>query len=393
MASSVQRSAITIGLSLAAAGGVVGMAATHGLWLAMTGGVLAIGWLLLLNLLAARRPAVLPPVPVVVEERETILHRMLLDASPTPLLSVDGAAVRALNRAARQMFDTDDRVLPAPPPLLDSRSSHVRHAGRNWRADRVDVGARSVVALIDVESEERTAEARASAEMIQVLGHEMLNGLVPIVSLAECGIAAIETQDDDPTLLPEILTTLARRAEGLQRFTHAYRSLARLPPPMKQPVHLVELIDDLARLFASRWPEAVMTVTVPPDLRAPIDRDQLNQAIWALLQNGVEAAGGTKPEIALMVGCREGALTIDISDNGPGIPAEQATAIFRPFATTKATGTGIGLTLARQIARGHGGTLDLLVAVPATFRLRLPGGERSGATGDTGLALRPDTLA
>ena len=381
MASSVQRSAITIGLSLAAAGGVVGVAATHGLWLAMTGGVLAIGWLLLLNLLAARRPAVLPPAPVVAEERETILHRMLLDASPTPLLSVDGAAVRALNRAARRLFDTDDRVLPAPPPLLDGQSSHVRHAGRNWRTDRVDVGARSVVALIDVESEERTAEARASAEMIQVLGHEMLNGLVPIVSLAECAIAAIKTQDDDPMLLPEILTTLARRAEGLQRFTHAYRSLARLPPPMKQPVHLIELFDDLARLFASRWPEAVLTVTVPPDLRAAIDRDQLNQAIWALLQNGVEAAGGTKPEIALMVGCREGALTIDISDNGPGIPAEQATAIFRPFATTKATGTGIGLTLARQIARGHGGTLDLLAAVPATFRLRLPGGEMSGAGG------------
>lgn len=377
MGSRAERSSVGIGLLIAIAGAVIALAWAHGLWLAMTGGVLTLGWLLLLNLSRVRRPMVVPPAPMIVDEREGAVHRMLLDASPTPLLSIDGAAVRALNRAARRLFDTDDRVLPPPGALLDGQASHLRHAGRAWRADRVEVGTQSVVALIDVESEEQTAEARASAEMIQVLGHEMLNGLVPIVSLAECGIAAVETMDSDPTLLPEILTTLARRAEGLQRFTQAYRSLARLPPPLKQPICINELIDDLARLFASRWPDAVLAIALPPGLHAAVDRDQLNQAIWALLQNAVEAtdaAGIAKPHMTIAGDCSEGALTIDVSDNGPGIAPEQASVIFRPFATTKSTGTGIGLTLARQIAQGHGGTLDLLAAVPATFRLRLPGG-------------------
>ncbi|MCP6237314.1 hypothetical protein NL436_27920, partial [Klebsiella pneumoniae] len=81
----------------------------------------------------------------------------------------------------------DDRVVSAPPALFDRTSTHVRYAARHWRMDRVAVGPNDVVALIDIESEERTAEARASADMVRVLGHEMLNGLVPIVSLAECG--------------------------------------------------------------------------------------------------------------------------------------------------------------------------------------------------------------
>ena len=362
---------IAIGLFLAVAGGVAGVAWCHGLWLALTGALLTIAWLVFLHGQTRRRPLRLPPAPVVADEREAIVHRMLLDASPTPLLLVDGAVIRALNRAARRLFATDDRILPAPPPLLDREATHLRHAGRSWRADRVDVGPRTVVALIDVEGEERTAEARASAEMIQVLGHEMLNGLVPIVSLAECGIAAAEAKDGDPALLIEILTTLARRAEGLQRFTQAYRSLARLPPPMKQPVDMGELIDDLARLFAVRWPDAMLTVAPHRGLTGFLDRDQLNQAIWALLQNAVEAAEAAA-FVTLSVIRRDGTLTIDITDNGPGIPPDRATTIFRPFATTKATGTGIGLSLARQIAQAHGGTLDLLALPPTTFRLCLP---------------------
>lgn len=374
MGSSAERSAIAVALSLALAGAAASAAWLTGLWLALAGALLTMMWLVLLSVLAVRRRASGRPAPVATEDSEATLQRMVLDVSPTPLLLVDGAVARALNRAARRLFATDDRVLPVPPSLLDRDTSHLRHAGRSWRVDRVDIGVQAVVALIDVESEERTAEARASAEMIQILGHEMLNGLVPIVSLAECGIAAADPHSGDSALLPEILTTLARRAEGLQRFTEAYRSLARLPPPLRQAVALGEMVDDLARLFASRWPDALLVVEMPQGLTGALDRDQLNQAIWALLQNAVEAAG-PNGHVTLSLGMEDGAILIDIGDNGPGIAPDQTHAIFRPFATTKAAGTGIGLSLARQIARGHGGTLDLLTLSPTTFRLRLPGGD------------------
>ncbi len=355
-------------LALAILGAAAALAWTHGLWLALIGAVLAALALLLAGRPTARRPVV---AVAAADGPETASHRLLLDASPTPLLLVDGSVVRALNRAARQLFVTDDRVLPAPPPVTDRQATHLRHAGRSWRADRVDVADRSVVALIDVDSEERVAEARASAEMIQVLGHEMLNGLAPIVSLAECGLAAAEARDSDPALLPEILTTLARRAEGLHRFTEAYRSLARLPPPMRRDVAMAGMIDDLARLFAGRWPRTTLNVTLSPGLIGAVDRDQLSQALWALLQNAAEAAGDTG-HVALSVTAADGHWTIDISDSGPGVPADRTAAIFRPFDTTKPTGTGIGLSLARRIAQGHGGTLDLLPIVPTTFRMRLP---------------------
>ena len=373
MASSAGRSAIATALSLAMAGAAAGLAWAHGLWLAMAGALLAIAWLTLRSLLAIGRPAIAAPPTASETDREALVHGALLDASPTPLLLVDGGGARALNRAARRLFDTDDRILPPPPPLLDREATHLRHAGRSWRADRVELGARSVVALVDVESEERTAEARAGAEMIQVLGHELLNGLVPIVSLAECGLAAIEAKGDERHLLPEILTTLARHAEGLQRFAETYRSLARLPPPVKQPVLLNDLIEDLARLFASRWPDAVLTIAIPVPRTGMVDRDQLAQAIWALLQNAVEAADADRAAVTVSVSGQDGLIAIDVTDNGRGIPPDQATAIFRPFATTKTHGTGIGLSLARRIAQAHGGSLDLLALTPATFRLRVPG--------------------
>lgn len=367
------RIALLIALALALCGGAANAAWSFGLWLTLSGAILLIGLLTLLNLLICRRMPVAQPAAANDVEREATVNRLLLDASPTPLVLVEGRTVRTLNRAARALFGTDDRVLPAPPRLFDRDATHLRHAGRSWRADRVEVGAREVVALIDVESEERTAEARATAEMVQVLGHEMLNGLVPIVSLAECGIAAADPQDGDPALLPEILSTLARRAESLQRFTQAYRALARLPPPLKQVVPVEEMIEDLARLFASHWPSSKLVVEVETRLLARLDRDQLNQGLWALLQNAVEATSGS-PDTIVRLAARsyEADLMIEVTDNGPGVPSDQVASIFRPFHTTKTAGTGIGLSLARQIAQAHGGTLVLVPAAPTTFRLRLP---------------------
>lgn len=368
------RSALVLALSLALAGVAAGVAWSQGYWLALAGASLVAGWFVTLIVLAVRDT---PPIarPAANEtEREAAVQRMLLDASPTPLVRVDGDAVRALNRAARQLFETDDRVLPPPLPLLDGVATHLYHAGRSWRMDHVSVGAQLVVALVDVESEERTAEARASAEMIQVLGHEMLNGLTPIVALAENGVTAALAEERDPALLAEILSTLARRAEGLQRFTDAYRTLARLPPPLRQEASVTELVEDLARLFSSRWPHATLTIDVADDFRATFDRDQINQAVWALLQNAVEAANDAVdgPAVQLSATSNDTVLTIEVADNGAGVPPDLSTAMFRPFVTTKTAGTGIGLSLARQIAQAHGGTVNLSAARRTTIRITIP---------------------
>jgi signal transduction histidine kinase len=211
------------------------------------------------------------------------------------------------------------------------------------------LGDSMVVALIDIGQEEHAAEARASAELIQVLGHELLNGLAPIASLAESGLAAVKHPNADPALLRDILATLARRADGLQRFAEAYRSLARLPDPVVRAVAVAPMLADLARLFSGRWPGIVLKVEAPADLTSPPDRDQVSQAVWALLQNAAEAvADRPGGQVALTARGTDAGLMIDVVDNGPGILPDAAQRIFRPFHTTKPEGTGIGLSLARQ---------------------------------------------
>ena len=365
---------------LLACGAIGAAALRNGLWGLLTGAVLSAIWLGALHCWSMLRPRpIAGPATPAPEVGHAIVLRVLLDAAPTPLMGIEGVTVRALNRAARQLFVTDDRILPVPTGLLDPGATHLRHENRSWRIDRVvvtDAGpGHIVVALIDIEQEERVAEARATAEMIHVLGHELLNGLAPIVSLAESGLAAVDMIDSDPALLPEILGTLARRTEGLQRFTQAYRALARLPEPSSRSILIEEIAEDLARLFAGRWPNVVLSVDVPDGLFWKLDRDQLSQAIWALLQNAAEAASAgvdRRAQVALLARLAGGGLAIEVEDNGDGLPADSTERIFRPFHTTKPDGTGIGLSLARQIAHAHGGTLTFKSTPATIFRLFIP---------------------
>ena len=321
-----------------------------------------------------------PPSSWIAQETVAV-ESLLLDAAPTPMLVVEGGRARALNRAARRMFGTDDGLVISPDGLLDQEAKHIRHEGRDWRADRVMLNERGkvrmVVALIDLEQEERTAEARATASLIHVLGHELLNGIAPIASLADSAAAAIKQRDVDLPLVKEILGTLVRRADGLQRFIQVYRTMARLPEPLPRSVELAPMLQDLARLFVGMYPSIKFSLNVEFEHRArwSIDRDQIDQAIWALLQNAAEAssASGHDPTVLLVARQRGSMLEIDVQDNGPGVRTDEAVRIFRPFHTTKTEGTGIGLSVSRQIAHAHGGTLTLVPVIMTTFRLRLPG--------------------
>lgn len=360
--------ALASGVTLTAGGAALVAAWQAGMWGTLLGTVGVVVWTLALGCwIAARR--VPPPAP----SRPTRQHwpiAALLDQVPVPLLRIEGADVRAINRAARALFVADDRI-PAPPgALADPAVAHLRHAGRRWRIDAVTLGdGTRLAALIDIAAEEHAAQERAQDEMIDILGHELLNGLSPIVSLADSAVLAAAQGD---AMLSDILATLARRVEGLEGFTRAYRELARPPDPAVAPVALEELADDLARLFAVRFGGQV-ALSVEAQGVATIDRDQMVQALWALLQNGAEAAlaAPTPPHVALSLR-GDGSFNAEVRDSGAGVAAADRARIFRPFHTDKAGGSGIGLTLARRIARGHGGDLVLLDGGETMFRMTLP---------------------
>ena len=152
--------------------------------------------------------------------------------------------------------------------------------------------------------------------------------------------------------------------------SESYRALARLPVPIIQRVSTAAFVHDLETLFTTRWPTIAFTTDIanaPAVLLA--DPDQLTAALWAVLQNAAEALHATQAaRVTLTIQALVDHTAMTTTDNGPGIPPENKDDIFRPFFTTKGEGTGVGLALARQIFRGHGGDLALASATAGVTR-------------------------
>ncbi len=227
-------------------------------------------------------------------------------------------------------------------------------------------GVSRLAVLTDVQAEMQAAEARALRDLLQVLGHEIMNSLTPVTSLAESAHALLA--GGDAAELPRVadaLETIRRRAQGLDRFVQGYRTLARLPPPVMRPTSVTGVLRDAAALFETRWASrgVALTLSAPdPDVVARMDPNLIGQALLNLLANAAEAAeaGRNRPPTVLLSGsAASGHVTFRVSDSGDGVPQGREDAIFQPFFTLKPDGTGIGLGLARQIASSHGGTLSL----------------------------------
>ncbi len=320
-----------------------------------------------------------PPTPSQAEQRWL---GSLLDQTPAPLLVLhpDGV-IRTGNRAARILFRTDDRLVQPSETLaaaLNSPSSTERltvtldtdGGPRAYAVSMSDLvgpdGALRLAVLLDIQPEIRAAEAAALRDLLQVLSHEIMNALTPIASLA--GTAVDLLGDETPASTSQArdaVETLARRAAGLTRFVDAYRTLARLPPPSLKPTRLGALLSEVARVFRSRWErQGVMLEVNEPalDFDIDLDMDLLVHALMNVLSNGAEAAlaaPGDRRLVKLTARARDHGALLTIEDSGPGVAAADRERVFRPFFTTKAQGTGVGLSFARQVALSHGGDLAL----------------------------------
>jgi signal transduction histidine kinase len=194
--------------------------------------------------------------------------------------------------------------------------------------------------------------------IIRVLSHEINNSLAPIKSISGSLATLVQRRPPPADLEQDMekgLSVIQARAEALGRFMSACARLARLPQPARAPVDVGALLRRVARL-ETRLP---VEVRQGPRAVAHADTDQLEQALINLIRNAVDAtleAGGAAP---VTVGWEvlDGAVQIVVEDEGPGL--SDTANLFVPFYTTKPGGSGIGLVLSRQIAEGHGGTLEL----------------------------------
>ncbi len=239
-------------------------------------------------------------------------------------------------------------------------------------------GATRVIAIQPIQAELDRAELAAQTDLVRVLTHEIMNSMTPVTSLSATAAKLIAAADtgDNPAIADAraAIETVARRAEGVMHFVRTYRQLTRPPEVNRRTVKMAGLFAELKRLFESDWPVVPLTVTiVPQGLGIDVDADLLAQLLINLLRNAAAATGGiAAPAVQLTATALKGRRTaIDVTDNGAGVPEALRQDIFLPFFTTKADGTGVGLSLARQIALAHGGALTCEPVAGGGTRFRL----------------------
>ena len=230
-------------------------------------------------------------------------------------------------------------------------------------------------------------ETEAWQKLISVLTHEIMNSITPIASLSSTLDTMLRTikenhddgQEIDSETTGEIqqaMQTIHKRSTGLLHFVNTYRNLTRIPKPNFKITKVKDLFDNIRPLIDEDIKQSGIIVTIdvdPTDLDFSIDENLIEQVLLNIVKNASQALDGkVTPRIDIRsFKNKRGRVTIQVSDNGQGILPDVLDKIFIPFFTTKPKGSGIGLSLSRQIMRLHGGsiTANSVVNEGTTFTL------------------------
>jgi two-component system nitrogen regulation sensor histidine kinase NtrY len=329
------------------------------------------------------------------ELEATVLLRNVVLAMDAPVLAFDRASkLRLINPAAERLLELTAegalgrhasdlhlaQFLRQPDQAEADRgiiAIGVKGKAGRWMVRRSTFRQRGVphtlLIFSNVSAALREQERQAWQRLIRVLGHEINNSLTPIKSIAGTLRSRVQAKEmaDGPDF-DRALKIIESRADSLNRFVQAYRQVAQLPQPVLRKASLRPLMERVTAL-ESRVP---VQLEPGPEVLLEMDPDQVEQLMINLIRNAAEAALARSSELAhalpevrpeVKVSWRADGEVVEIlvTDNGTGL--SNLSNLFVPFYTTKAGGSGVGLTLVRQICEAHGGTIDL------TNRLDGPG--------------------
>lgn len=211
-------------------------------------------------------------------------------------------------------------------------------------------------------------------KLIRILNHEIMNSVTPISSLSSAMNKMLRNEDgekkalnsinaDDADDLFDSIETIESRSKGLLKFVTAYKQLSKLPKPTFAEVNINGLIKHITTLLKPEFKKHQIKVSLPSlekDLILKIDHEMIEQVLINLILNSIQAIkDNTNKRIEIEAYSYKNNSFVRVTDNGPGIEAEVLDNIFIPFFTTKKNGSGIGLSLSRQIMRLHKGNIQV----------------------------------
>ena len=231
-----------------------------------------------------------------------------------------------------------------------------------------------IAGMKNIHSALDSRETEAWQKLIRVLTHEIMNSITPIISLTELLTKyadSLEGDEETKTEMKQMLQTIGRRGNGLVRFMNSYREVSHLPHPLLKLYNAGELLKGVVQLMQNDTNDLHLSLPNIP-LRLIADKEQIEQVLINLIRNARE---NEATQITLSAGITPGNhLFLRVTDNGTGIDPEVQERIFIPFFTTKPTGSGIGLTISRQIMHQHHGsiTVQSKAREGSTFTLLFP---------------------
>jgi two-component system nitrogen regulation sensor histidine kinase NtrY len=234
----------------------------------------------------------------------------------------------------------------------------------------------TLVSIQNIESELAEQEMEAWQKLIRVLTHEIMNSVTPISSLASTAnnlIAEIKSSDGHESIelesetlddIHQAVSTIEKRSRGLLHFIDAYRNLTRIPTPTFEVFPVETMLCRIGQLMDEQLKSNFIDFSIdiePKSLEMTADRELVEQVLINLMVNAIQALINVDDRRIELASCMDdrGRVLITVTDNGPGIPDSVKAKIFTPFFTTKKEGSGIGLSLSRQIMRLHKGNLTV----------------------------------
>lgn len=311
------------------------------------------------------------------EERERY-YQLIMECARTGLVTVnDAGSVYQANGEALRIFglprmthirQTETSMPEACRALQEIRTGQRLHVKEMTEAGEVNLSLTCaeimldqkrlrVIAVSDIDDYLAQTQIESWSKLTRILTHEIMNSLAPITSLSDTLLHLGRPLDAD---VAQGLETISATSRRLTAFVETFRRFTRIPEPQKAPVEVRGLLERVAALVAT--PQVGITVDVQPaEMLVYADEGLVSQVVVNLLKNAREAVAA-QPDARIDVRARidEGEnIRIDVTDNGKAIPAAVTENIFTPFFTTKADGSGIGLSVSRRIMQLHNGSLRL----------------------------------